>query len=188
MADTFDAGGGGGLSLPGMKLSSATFNDIGGAVNDLFSAESNAESLNIKAQGDLAEAQTYGLAEGLANQNAQFTANSTAIQQMQADRALTMSLGSTKADVASSGFAESGSALDILRDSAQQGALQRQVLTQQGQITEAGYEEQAKSYGIMQSAATTAAGEEEQLAGEAKTAGTVGAVLKGAAAVASIFA
>jgi hypothetical protein len=46
---------------------------------------------------------------------------------MQAEREMYQSLGQTKADVAGAGFAESGSALDLLRQSASQGALQQAV-------------------------------------------------------------
>ena len=58
--------------------------------------------------------------------------------------------------MAGAGFAESGSALDLLRDSASQGALAHAVIGQQGLITEAGYEQQRQSYQIMQGAANDA--------------------------------
>lgn len=168
-------------------LSNATFSDIGGAVSDLFSSEESAAGLRIKAQGDLAEGQEYGLAADLAKQNAQFTENSTAIKTMQAQREANLTIGQQRAAVASSGFAESGSALDIMRDSASQAALQRQVLTQQGLITEAGYKEQAQSYTIMQNAANTAAQEEQDLASKTSEFGGISAAIKGISAVASMF-
>jgi hypothetical protein len=61
------------------------------------------------------------------------------------------------------------------------------VLGQQGLITEAGYKEQAQSYDIMQGAANYAAKAEQDLASQEKTAGYIGAALKGVAAIASIF-
>ena len=106
----------------------------------------SADLLRLQAQGDLAEASEYDLAGNLANANATFTAQSTAIQQTQQDRALYQSLGTTQAGVAGAGFAESGSAMDVLRSSASQGALTRAVLGQQGLVTEAGYQEQAQTY------------------------------------------
>src|SRR5436305_2093773 len=91
-----------------------TFSFAGGAVSDLF-----------KGFGDAVEGKNYDLAATLADKNARYTEMSTQVKQMQAQRALTMGLGETKADVAGAGFAESGSALDLLRDSASQGALQQ---------------------------------------------------------------
>lgn len=117
----------------------------------------SAESLRIKARSDITEAGTYDLAAGLARQNKAFTETSTAIKSAQQDRDLFKAMGATRADVAGAGFAESGSALDILRDSASQGALAKAVLGQQGLITEAGYEEQAKSYETMSKAGRAAA-------------------------------
>jgi hypothetical protein len=101
----------------------------------------SAESLRAKAQGDIAEASNYDAAAILARQNELYTAASTRIQQYQNDRSVIQTIGGTRADVASAGMAESGSALDILRDSASQGALAHAILGQQGLITEAGYEE-----------------------------------------------
>lgn len=184
MADSGLFGLGGNL---GGKVGSATFTDIGGAVTDIFGSQATAKGLQIKAMGDIAEGQAYDLASKLALQNAQFTEQSTAIKEMQQQRELTMSLGETRADIAASGFAASGSGLDILRESASQGALAHQVLGQQGLITEAGYKEQAESYNILSAAAKQTAAAEQQLASEEKTAGYFGAAIKGAAAIASIL-
>jgi hypothetical protein len=109
----------------------------------------SAESLRTKAQGDLAEAGNYDLASELARENEAFTDQSTRIQQTQLDRQVTQAIGGQQAGVASAGFASSGSALDLMRDSASQGALAKGVLAQQGTITEAGFEEQAKSFDTM---------------------------------------
>ncbi|MCX7313805.1 MAG: carboxylesterase family protein, partial [Alphaproteobacteria bacterium] len=157
-----------------MAFGNGTFTAAGGAVSDLLGGAEKAGGLRIsasgqriqagafrlsalgneqRAQGDEAEAEQYGLAGTLATQNADFTNQSTAIQQVQADRKLTMSLGTSRADIAASGMQRSGSALDILRDSASQGALTKAVLGQQGLITEAGYREEAKSYDVMQAGA-----------------------------------
>jgi hypothetical protein len=136
-----------------MALSGATFSDFGGAVSDLFAASAD----RSKAAGLRIEGQEYTLAAGLATQNAQYTQISTNIKEFQAQRDIFQTLGKQQADVASSGFQEAGSALDLLRDSAQQGALNTAVLGAQGQIQEAGYEEQAASYTLMAQAASMAA-------------------------------
>lgn len=192
-----------------MAISSSTFSNVGGAVNDLFAGfaaqtsaslkasglrigasstrigatstrigadqtrlsadqtrlsatgqRMQAEGLDIKAQGDLAEASEYDLASALARGNEAYTAQSTTLKQLQADREVTMTIGSQRASVSGAGLRSSGGALDLLRDSASQGAISKAVLGQQGLITEAGFEEQAKSYDTMAAAGrTTAAGE-----------------------------
>src|ERR1700736_2333390 len=117
-----------------MALSGATFSDFGGAVSDLFAASAD----RTKAAGLRIEGQEYTLAAGLATQNAQYTQIATGIKEFQAQRDIFQTLGKQQADVASSGFQEAGSALDLLRDSATQGALNQAVIGAQGQIQEAG--------------------------------------------------
>lgn len=200
---------------------SGVFKDFGAAASDLFQGQADQAKAGaadaqaagamtasqadlLKSQGDLQEGAAYGEAAGLADVNAQYTAQSTAIQQAQADRTLFLSTGETKADVASSGFSEGGSAGDILRASASQGALNRAALGQQGLITEAGYQEQASSYRSMQTAAGLASqedilastGEKQAAQGylaeasadrTAATGSDVSAVISGAAGVAALF-
>jgi hypothetical protein len=186
--------------MPITGTSSSTFSNAGGAVDELFkafgdqaSAGLQAESMRLKATGDLAEAQQYDLAGSLARKNEQYTETSTAIQQMQQQRESTMQIGGQQNAIAGSGFSSSGSGLDILADSARQGALSQQVLGQQGLITEEGYKEQAQSYDIMASTARTTAAGEEDIANKTEDAGQmamfgdiVGGILKGAASVATL--
>ena len=135
-----------------MAFGASTFSDLGAGVGDLFAAAATSD----KEQGLQFEEQNYEAAAGLALQNEQFTKTSTAIKQGQADRELYMSLGKTKAGEAGAGLAQSGSAIDLLRSSAQQGATTNAVIGQQGLITEAGYQEQHDSYMNMASAAKSA--------------------------------
>jgi hypothetical protein len=162
-----------------MAFGGSTFSDISGAVGDLFAAEGH----KSKAEGDRIEAQNYDLASGLALQNEKFTETSTAIKQSQLDRSIYQTIGGEQADVAGAGFAQSGSALDLLRDSASQGALTKAVAGQQGLITEASYTEQAQSYQNMSKAAKLAANAED----EAATGADITAGIKGAAAIATLF-
>jgi hypothetical protein len=158
-----------------MALGNATFTDFGAGVSDIFAGIGD----QAKAQGDFAEASEYTLASGLATQNEKFTEISTGIKEAQQSRELSNNLGNQQAATASGGFAASGSSLDLLRDSASQGALTHQVLGQQGLITEAGYTEQAESYTTMANAATAAGNAEN----EASTfADITGAIKIGAAA------
>ena len=118
---------------------------IGGAASDLFAA-----------QGDEAESSNYTLAASLAGKNAQYSELSTGIKNMQADREIYQTIGKESAGVASSGFSAGGSAGDLLRSSASQGALTHAVTSAQGLIQEQGYQEQQQSYQTMASAASTA--------------------------------
>ncbi len=91
--------------------------------------------------------------------------------------------GTTQADVAGAGFSMSGSAADIMRDSASQGALTHAVLGQQGLINEAGYKEQAASDNTMATAAVQAGNAE----GNAATFADVTGGIKMIAGMASLF-
>jgi hypothetical protein len=175
-----------------MAFGNATFGDLAGAVGDLFASSadsSKAAGLRIKAQGDLLEGQNYDMAAVLAGQNEKFTEASTAIKQSQLERQATMTIGGQQADIAGAGFANSGTALDLMRDSASQGALTKAVAGEQGLITEAGYTEQQTSYQNLSKAAQfAAAGDEEaaKAADQAATGATITGLIKGAASIASI--
>jgi hypothetical protein len=162
-----------------MALGVGTINSVGGAVQELFSSSAH----RTKAQGLRIEAENYDLASGYAGKNAAFTQTSTEIKQAQLDREIFKTIGGQAADIAGAGFTAGGSALDIMRDSASQGALTKAVGGLQGLITEEGYKVQETTYTNMGKAARMAAGAEE----EAATASLWSAGFKGAAAVASIF-
>jgi hypothetical protein len=162
-----------------MAFGNTTFTDAAGAVSDLFAAEGH----RYKAKGDLFEAENYDRASALATQNEKFTEQSTAIKQQQLDRQNFKMLGGQQADIAGAGFAASGSALDLMAESAQQGALQKAVGAEQGLITEAGYKEQAESFTTMSKAARMAADAENQAAFGADITGGI----KAAASIATLF-
>jgi hypothetical protein len=144
--------------------------DEAGAVSSLFAgfaSQSKADMFRVQAkadllkgQGDLLEKNSYEKAQALALQNEKFTEQSTALQEAQAARSIYMGTGAIRAAVGSSGLQMSGSATDVLADSARQGEIQKQVLQQQGLITEAGYTEQAETYGNMAQAAQLASDSE----------------------------
>jgi hypothetical protein len=161
-----------------MAFGNTTFTDLGAGVTDIFASFGD----QAKAQGDFAEASEYTLAANLATQNEKFTEQSTAIKEAQQQRELTNNLGNQQAATASAGFAASGSSLDLLRDSASQGALTHAVLGQQGLITEAGYNEQAESYTTMANAATNAGNAENNAGIFADITGAI----KGVAALATL--
>lgn len=180
---------------------------IGGAVEQLFAgraSEAKADMFRIEAKADLLKGEgarleglSYGRAHELALQNKQYAETSTEVQLAQASRAITMSLGSTRAAGAASGFTESGSGIDILAASARQGELEKQMLAQQGLITEASHQEQADVYANMVKASEVAV-EGSKLAHEghlraadaeedAAKGHFLGAAINGVVAVGSLF-
>lgn len=136
-------------------------NDIGGAIGDLFGSK-----------GAAAEANTFQGAATLASQNAQLAAASTRIQEAQTVRSIEQSMGTTQADVAGAGFTESGSALDIMRASAQQGALAKALVNIQGAISENAYAAQSGVY-----AGEAKAANEQSRAGLVSAIASVGGAL-----------
>lgn len=162
-----------------MAFGSGTFNSLGAAANDLFSADTH----RTRAQGLRLEGENYDRAAGFSDRNARFTEVSTAIKQSQLDREIYKTIGGQAADIAGAGFAASGSALDIMRDSASQGALMKAVGAEQGLITEEGYRVEAENFRNMGEASRLASSAEDRAAERAPWL----AAAHGAAAVASIF-
>lgn len=139
------------------------FSDFGGAVSALFGA-----------RGSRASAASYDEAAKIASENATISKTATNIQEMQESRAIFKSLGSTEAQIGGAGFATSGTAIDLLRDSASQGALTKALTAAQGAITANSYSEQAGMYsGLAASARSSATGQ------------TIGGVLQGASGLLS---
>lgn len=161
------------------KLSGSLFSGFGGAVADLFSAS----GLKLKAEGTEKEAEAYDEAARLADLNVQFSKTSTEIKEAQTERTIFQTISGQQADIASAGFGNSGTALDLFRDSASQGALTKAVVSQQGLIQEASYEEQAKSYRLMSEAAHLSASASRS----ASTGATIGGIFKIASAGLSLF-
>lgn len=162
-----------------MGLGAGTFNSLGAAVQDIFSSDTH----RTRATGLRLEAGNYDRSAGFSDANARFTETSTGIKLMQQDRELYKALGGIQADVGGAGFASSGSALDILRDSASQAALTRAVTTEQGLITEEGYKVEAENFRQMGEAARLAATAEDKAAENAPLLAGIHA----AAAVASLL-
>lgn len=170
-----------------MALGAATFSDAGGAASSIFSGITSDLSAQVTATGDIAEAQSYDLAAQLAGENEQLTKTQTAVKEQQTAREVYQTIGSQTAGVAAGGFAESGSALDLLRNSAGQGALSQALVGEQGQMTENSYAEQQQSYQIMASALQNEASQESSLGGLSAIFGGATGALKGAAAIATLL-
>lgn len=140
----------------------AAIGGIGGAVDSIFGG-----------LGQLKAASGYKKAAAFSDLSASISEQATQIQLLQAQRDIYRTLGGQQADVAGAGLAQSGSALDLLRDSTAQGALTKQLITAQGAITTAGYEAEAESYRSMAAAAK-----------KAGKGGILGGILKGVATIA----
>lgn len=143
-----------------MAFGASTFQNAGAAANDLFQMD----ALRTRATGRRIEAQQYDIATDLARKNEDFVRTTTQVKDFQTQRQVYKTIGQQQADVAGGGFGASGSALDLLRESASQGALVRAVGTQQGAIEEQSYEAQAKSYMLMKDASNMAADADEKAA------------------------
>lgn len=111
------------------------FGDFGQAISDFYAY-----------QGDKASAKNYLEAADIANQNATLEQMSTAIQESATQRQLYKTIGGQQADVAGAGFAESGSAIDLMKDSTRQGAIQKALINVQGTINTNAYRAQAGAY------------------------------------------
>lgn len=156
--------GAGGPSNTGTGFS-GLITGVGTAVGDALSAA-----------GDLQAASDYGQAATLATQDATLSQQATKIQTIQAQRQISQTIGSQRAEVAGAGFAESGSSLNLLASSAQQGAMTTALIGVQGQITANGYSQQAAAYTAEEDAAKSAA-----------TVAEAGAATAGASAIAALI-
>lgn len=130
-----------------MALSGSLFSGLSAGVNDIFGAI-----------GDLKEADAYGSAAKIANQNAALAQESGNVQQLQMQRKIYQTVGAQRSEVAGAGLASSGSALDLFRSSMNQGALSKQLISLQTGINVGSFEQEASAYKGMASAAKAAAG------------------------------
>lgn len=170
----------GGSALGGFGNLNQAFSLAGGAVTDLFGAA----AAKTSAAGDRLEAASYRTAAGNANDNATFAQTSADVADFQQARTNYQATGQTEAEVGGAGFSNSGSSLDILRDSAREGSLARSMITQQGAINVESYHEQANALNTQAQAADMAASAQDKQVKVSKWSGIikgVGAALEVAA-------
>lgn len=105
---------------------------IGGGISDLF-----------QASGDKMDASSLDDAANMEDVNAKIAAASGQIQTAAAQRDLFKVGGQQQQAIATGGFTESGSALDIARDTASQGSITMALIGAQTSIDVQGYEVQA---------------------------------------------
>lgn len=145
-----------------MAVSAAGFADIGSAASSIFSGV-----------GQLQSSKGYKQAAAYAGDNAEIAQQAANIQSLMATRQVYKTIGGQQADIAGAGLANSGSATDLLRSSAQQGSLTKQLVSAQGAINVLGYQAEQASY--------------ESMAASAKTSG-IGGLLGGAVKIGAAVA
>jgi len=138
---------------------------VGGLIKGIFGKKSADASAKAFAQNAT-----------LSRENAGIVRAGTALDLERLSRAGAKAAGTISAGAGASGLKSSGSALDILRDSTTQNALDRQLRGMQGAIEARGYEQQAVSYDA-QAAGAKAEGK----------ASLFGGVLKGATSLLGAF-
>lgn len=134
-----------------------------GAANSLFGGVGSLLGGNAAASGSKKAAALYGRAADL-------TATATGLKETAASRQIYQTLGGGIADAAANGLNQSGSAEDILRSGAQQGALSKALIQIQGDID-------VNSLNARKEDALASA--------SAQSAGGIGGFLKGALGVAA---
>lgn len=126
------------------------------AAGSIISAAGDLFSGIFQGIGDFEAASGYSKAADYAGQSAKLTHVSTLIQEKQKQREIYGVLGGQRSDIAASGAFASGSAMDIIRSSAQQASLSKQLIAHQGLITELGFKAQKSAYESQASAAEMA--------------------------------
>lgn len=131
--------------------------DLLGFQSEQATLDAAAAGSALTAQGAQVEADAYGMAAGIATGNQQSEAIFEGVRQTQIMRGVDKTVGGIRADVAGNGFAQSGSALDLMRSSYSQGYLAEQISGMQSEQVQRGYMEQAAAANGEMTAAQTRA-------------------------------
>lgn len=129
-----------------VDFADADFGQLGGAVDSLFTGIGASEA-----------AGSYKKSAKALRVNAKLEEESFNIKRAMLGRQIYGTLGGQKADVAAAGFKASGSGLDLLRDSAAQGALAKAALGLQKDIAVKNWNDQADASEASAAAEQTAA-------------------------------
>jgi hypothetical protein len=120
----------------------------------------NAAAQEISARGLGLEAEAYGTAAGIAGDNAMLAGIAGEITALREAREVRRTVGAQRAAVASAGFGASGTSLDLLRASFQEGHLSDQLIRTQTSLAQGGYLQEgaaARAEGMSASFASEAA-------------------------------
>ena len=126
-----------------LTLLRGTVSDILGQQGTAAADTASATGATDTALGASAEQTAYGQAQTLANQNAGLEEMSGRIQELQTQRQVQQTIGEQRAQIAAAGFGKSGTALDLLRASTQQGNLADQLIRTQTAMNVGGFNAQA---------------------------------------------
>jgi len=142
----------------------AGFSSLGSAAGDLFASK-----------GYKQQAKGFQKAAALSRETAVLAGVAGEIQAVRTKREAYKVIGGQKADVAGAGFAASGSALDLLRGSTAEAALDLALTATQTSITVKGYEAEAESYKA-QGEAAASQGKSSFISGVFKAAVGIGSL------------
>jgi hypothetical protein len=149
-------------------ISGISNSNLAGGVSSLFSAGTSLFSGFATAQADEAQAQAFDIAAQFAVVNEHLAGEAGGLKELQSARQQEQVQGKQMATAAGNGMKIGGSALSIVRDASQQGALDRGVLGLQTSINVTNYAGQA-------AAAQAQAAASRQAASAAQTGGILGA-------------
>lgn len=146
-----------------------------GLINTAVTSDASATAAGITAAGDLNEANAYGNAQAIAAGNARVALIGGQVEQSMQQVKLGQTLGEQRAQVSGGGFAESGTALNLLKSSTQQGALEQQITGVNSELQAGGFEEQGAAAAAEATAATAAS---SAAAANAASLSAIGAAAK----------
>lgn len=151
------------------------FGGIGSAASDIFGGLGSFDT----AKGYKAQAKGFERAGEISGINRELARQAADITAVQADRDIYQTLGSQQAAIGGSGLAATGSALDIIRDSARQASLTKSLLSRNAQIEDLAYEQEAISFAAQAAAAKANAKSSKKsgIGGLVKGAITIGAAI-----------
>lgn len=156
------------LSQSGDNLLSGTVTDVMSLKEKAALDAANAKAAAASAAGYGKEIDAYGNVKKITDNEALIAQVSGDITGIQQHQELMQNLGTQRATTATAGFTNSGSSLDVLRSSMQQGYLRQQLLETQTSLNVAGYLSQGLAADA-ESAAAAAARDSALALGEGYT-------------------
>lgn len=159
-----------------LSLLKSTVADVLGLQGTVAEEQANAQAENLQATGATAEADAYQQAADISTKTAGTAQVLGDLQKAQEQRKLYSTLGTAAANTGANGFGDtSGSAIALLRDSVQRGALGQQLIDVQTGQNIAGYLEQSSAALAEKSAVNAQVGAANSLATAETTAANVAA-------------
>lgn len=127
---------------PDTALLQSITSDVGSLNAEATRDAADAEASTTQSEGYGKEIDAYNAVGAIAGQNATIEGVAGNIRQLQANRLVNTTVGAQRAAVASAGFAQSGSSLDLMKSSIQQGYMTDQIIRTQTAVQQGGYLEQ----------------------------------------------